>query len=92
MSISYRPLAGLLRGQPRQTTAITLTIAEVEVLLGVALPQEAWTRPWWLAGVPPGEVRPWLEAGWRVTCTALQATPPTVTFTRRAAGAVRRGS
>ncbi len=84
MSLSYQPLVDFLRGQSRQTTAVTLTIAAVEALLRVALPQEAWTRSWWLVGVPPGEVRPWLEAGWRVTRTALQAAPPTVTFARRA--------
>jgi hypothetical protein len=88
----YQPLLDRLRSQPRRTTTVTLTLAELAALLGASLPPEAWTRAWWLARVPPGEVHPWVEAGWRVTRTALQTIPPTVTFARRAVPAARRAS
>src|SRR5215211_2272314 len=84
MPTSYQPLVDFLSRQPPETTTVTLTLAEVEGLLGVPLPEGAWTRLWWLAGGPPGVVRPWVAVGWRVTRTSLQTTPTTVTFARRA--------
>jgi hypothetical protein len=72
MPISYQPLADFLAAQPPATATVTLTIAEVEALVGTPLPVSAWARTWWSTarqGRTAGE-RPWVAVGWRVAGTA----------------------
>ena len=84
MPSPYQPLADYLAAQPPATMRITLTLPEVEAVVGSALPASAWTQMWW-SNARPGhwaEVRPWVAAGWRVSGTAMRSAPPTVTFAR----------
>jgi hypothetical protein len=80
----YQPLADYLAAQPAATATITLTIAEVEAVVGAPLPAAVWTRTWWSKARPgrQREARPWLTAGWRVARLSLRTATPTVTFAR----------
>ena len=82
----YDPLGAYLAGQPPAVAAVRLSFAELEAILGAALPRSAQTRTFWknAEGEPrvPAHVRAWRRAGWRVAGHALRATPPTVTFVR----------
>ncbi len=42
----YQPLADYLAAQPPETVRITLTLPEVEAVVGSALPASAWTQMW----------------------------------------------
>jgi hypothetical protein len=86
MPSSYQPLVDYLAGRPPSTPTVTLTLPEIEQVLGRALPAGASTHAWWTA--PRGwdrQPRPWLVAGWRVAGVAMRTVPPTVTFARVAA-------
>ncbi len=78
----YEPLRLHLAAQPGEE--LTLTFAELEVLLGTPLPDEAWLRTWWTntPGVP--QARAWLRAGWRVHWVRRSGDEAAVTFTRSA--------
>ena len=80
----YQPLADYLAALAPETATVTLTLPEVEAVVGSALPASAWTQMWW-SNARQGhwaEVRPWVAAGWRVSGTAMRSAPPTVTFAR----------
>ncbi len=85
MPSPYAPLATLLANQPLGTATVTLTLAEIEVVLGRAVPVSAWARGWWLGTKDKGRPRPWVAAGWRVTQVSMRQVPPTVTFARASA-------
>jgi hypothetical protein len=85
----YAPLAAFLTAQPPTAPTVTLTLPEVEQLLGRPLPAGAWARTWWQG--QKGRGRPWLAAGWRVAGTAMRLATPTVTFVRVVAAAPVRG-
>jgi hypothetical protein len=78
----YAPLTAFLRAQPPETTSVVLTLADVEAIIGEALPRTAAARVWWYPGrsraVPPA----WIIAGWAVTQTTMRTATPTITFTR----------
>ena len=78
----YEPLRVHLAAHPGEE--LTLTFAELETLLGAALPDEAWLRTWWsnTPGVP--QARAWLRAGWRVHWVRRRGDEAAVTFTRAA--------
>ncbi len=63
MPSSYVPLAALLTSQPPATLTVTLTLAEIEQVIGRALPAAAWTRGWWQSTKDKGRPRPWVAAG-----------------------------
>jgi hypothetical protein len=87
MISSYAPLATFLTNQPPERTTVTLTLAEVEQVLGRALPVGAWARGWW-RGTHDGErPRPWVAVGWQVAAVAMRIAMPTVTFARRVTAA-----
>ena len=48
----YRPLADYLAAQPAATTTVTLTLAEIEALLGKRLPLSARSHGWWRRQAP----------------------------------------
>ena len=77
----YAPLAAFLRGQSPPTTMMTLTLAEIEQIIGQSLPAGASTQTWW-SPTREGARRPWVAAGWRVAGTAMRIARPTVTFVR----------
>jgi hypothetical protein len=84
----YVPLTAYLRAQPPEVSSVTLTLAEVEAIIGAPLPRSAVTagRSWWTNAPVQPQSRAWRSAGWVVA--ALQrrggGPPPlwTVTFTR----------
>ena len=77
----YDPLVAYLAARP--VDAVTLTLAEIEAIVGAPLPPTAYRPSFWVNS-PQGVfgVRPWLRAGWRVVRTDLHARPPAVTFVR----------
>ncbi len=83
MPSPYQRLADYLAAQPPETVELTLTIAEVEAMVGAPLPVSAWSGRWW-SNKPYGrwEVRPWVTAGWRVAHLSMRTVTPTVTFAR----------
>jgi hypothetical protein len=77
----YVPLTAYLAARP--VDEVTLTLAEVEQIIGAPLPVSARQRNYW-TNSRQGlfRVRPWLAAGWCVTTAAMRVLPPTVTFAR----------
>ena len=79
----YDPLAAYLAALPVETTTVTLTLAEIEALIGAPLPASAWLPSWWVnAAVGQPQVRAWSAAGRRAVQLHLRQTPPSVTFVR----------
>jgi hypothetical protein len=83
----YAPLAAFLTELPPETMTVTVTLAEIEQLIGRPLPRAAATRTWWQLRHDRERLRPWVVAGWRVAHTAMRTVPPTVTFVRMGVGA-----
>jgi len=82
----YRPLAAYLAAQPADVAEVTLTLAELERVVGAPLSRGVAERAWWanMRRMPSSQSRAWLGAGWRVDALALRADPPIVTFVRDA--------
>jgi hypothetical protein len=83
----YAPLAAFLTALPPETTMVTVTLEEIEQMIGRPLPRAAATRTWWQIRHDRERLRPWVVAGWRVVHTAMRIVPPTVTFVRMGMGA-----
>jgi hypothetical protein len=81
MQISYAPLAAFLTAQSPGTATVTLSLPEIEVILGTPLARGASTSAWW---VHPNRHRSpgWLAAGWVVRRAGMRTMPSTVTFAR----------
>lgn len=62
-SRKYEPLAYYLATVAGDE--VTLTLAEIEQVLGAALLAVAWTQRWWLSTRGHGWSYPWVTAGWR---------------------------
>jgi len=75
----YAPLTQFLAAQSRDRVA--LSFAQIEAILGTALPPSAYTRRWWARGPDLVQTRAWLRAGWRVGSVSLPEQQ--VTFVRR---------
>ena len=82
MATDYGPLAAYLAAQPPETTSITLTLPEIEDILGEALPRQAGTAMWWSNTPQFRHARVWMGAGWFVTARSMRTTPATITFAR----------
>jgi hypothetical protein len=70
-----------LTGWLRNPTAIVLTFAEIERIIGATLPQAARRhRPWWgnEKNARSRQCRSWLDAGWEVD--SVDEGAETVTF------------
>ena len=84
----YDPLGAYLAGQPPAVVELTLTLAELEAILGAALPRSAREGSFWGNAVNeprvPAHVRAWRRAGWRVA--AFERASAAVTFVRAPAG------
>ena len=80
----YEPLRRYLLTVPSAT--VTLTFADLETLLGSALPASAGTRAWWYQQAPPR--RAWEAAGWRLS--RADRSQQRVTFVREGRAAVVR--
>ena len=83
MPTRYQPLGDYLAALSPETTTLTLTLLEIEALLGAPLPASARGRQWWVnQWSESSQARVWRRAGWRVAGHALRAVPPAVTFER----------
>ncbi len=76
----YQPLYDHLMTQA--SDEVTLSLRDIEALIGVPLPPIAGTRNWWSNSVKLRYTRAWLGAGWRVASGAFRIADPTVTFER----------
>ena len=80
----YQRLADYLTEQ--SADEVTLSFAEIEALVGAALPTSAYLRDWWRnKGVHRGASRSWRAAGWEVATFTRRAGERWVTFRRRPA-------
>ena len=80
----YRPLADYLAVLPAETTAVTLTLAAIEAILGRPLPRQAWAATWRANTPRYGHALAWMRAGWYVTARSFRAAEPAITFARDA--------
>jgi hypothetical protein len=62
----YGPLVASLVALPPETASVTLTLAEVEAIIGAPLPPSARTRAWWWHAAHARQPRAWHRVGWRV--------------------------
>ena len=76
----YGLLGDYLTAQPGDT--VTLSLSEVETIIGEPLPPMAGTRVWWMGRRTSRQSRAWGAAGWRVVSVAFRVAAPTVTFKR----------
>lgn len=78
----YAPLALYLQGLPVHQPRVTLTLDQIEAILGTELPPTARRHRSWWANDSVGHVQSqqWLEVGWRVS--DLNLSNNQVTFTR----------
>ncbi len=80
----YDPLAAYLAGLAADE--VMLTFAEIEAILGTALPPSARAMPFWVNATDrsrrPAQARAWRRAGWQAAHIDLRDDPPTVTFAR----------
>ena len=76
----YQPLADALERQ--STSTVTLTLAEIEVLLGLPLPPSARTRAWWMDRPERGYHRLLAPLGWTVSEVRRRHGVQSVTFVK----------
>ena len=82
----YQRLADYLAAQSADEVA--LSFAEVEALVGAALPTSAYLRYWWRGyGATYRAGQAWRAAGWEATTLTRRADEWRVTFRRRPAAA-----
>ena len=78
----YQRLADYLTEQ--SADEVTLSFAEVEALVGAALPTSAYLRDWWRnKGTRQIAAQPWRVAGWEAVALTPRAGEWRVTFRRR---------
>ena len=82
MPAKYDALVRYLRAQPGDR--VTLTLPEIEAIIGSPLPAGARQRRWWLLPYPSSHMlRPLVQAaGWRVVLDGFWGRTPAVTFVR----------
>jgi hypothetical protein len=63
----YDPLADYLRSLPESEREHTISLGEIEQILGVSLPHSARAdRSWWANTQHYTQARRWMSAGWRI--------------------------
>jgi hypothetical protein len=92
----YVPLAHFFRSQPPDVTRVTLTLGEVEAIIGAPLPRSAYTqgRGWWSNLHYRSHTWAWRSLGWRVLSVERQPGGIgqwTATFTRAASARDAQG-
>jgi hypothetical protein len=80
-SLKYIRLAAYLAGQPSSIDRMTLTLAEIEEVVGAKLPGNSRFPSWWRNDDRKMHSRAWLAAGWEVE--AMRAQDSEVVFQRR---------
>jgi hypothetical protein len=78
----YVLLAAHLAAQPPEMVSVTLTLAEIEAILGEPLPRGAVTRQWWYNTRNKGLMPVSMTARWQVAQVMVRTGNRTVTFTR----------
>ena len=79
-SLKYIRLAAHLAGQPAHVRRLTMTIPEIETLIGAQLPSNSRFPSWWRNDERKMHSRAWLAAGWEVA--EVTGPEPTVAFVR----------
>ncbi len=81
MPAKYAPLARYLAAQSGDR--VTLTLAEIEAIIGASLPAGVRQRQWWVSTPARRTLRPLVQAaGWRMALDGFWGRTPTVTFVR----------
>lgn len=80
-SLKYIRLAAYLAGQPASVDRMTLTLAEIENVVGAKLPGNSRFPSWWRNNERKMHSRAWLAAGWEVE--KMRAQESEVVFLRR---------
>ena len=81
----YQPLADYLAAQ--HADEVRLSFAQIEAIVGSALPTSAYLRGWWWSkGAKRLAAQPWRAVGWEAALTR-RADERRVTFRRRPADA-----
>ena len=65
-SLKYIRLAAYLADQPTSVALLEMTVAEIESVVGEALPSNARFPSWWRNDDRRMHARAWLTAGWVV--------------------------
>jgi hypothetical protein len=65
-SLKYIQLAAFLAAQPQSVDELTMTLHEIEELIGETLPANARFPSWWRNDQHRMHSRAWLTAGWQV--------------------------
>jgi hypothetical protein len=65
-SLKYIQLAAYLAARPSSMDEITMTLSEIEELIGETLPGNARFPSWWRNDEHRMHSRAWLTAGWKV--------------------------
>jgi hypothetical protein len=81
-SLKYIRLAAYLAGQPPTLNRLTMSLSEIEDLVGIGLPENARFPSWWRNDDRRMHSRAWMVAGWRVE--DMRTADHTVVFSRRA--------
>lgn len=76
----YDPLGGYLEHQ--RTDRVTLTLTEIETILGTSLPALATWSPFWSNYEGNYVARAWRRVGWRVAKAHRTPAVAAVTFVR----------
>jgi hypothetical protein len=80
-SLKYIRLAAYLAAQPDDVDTLSMSLAEVEEIVGASLPANSRFPSWWRNEGRRMHSRAWLAAGWEVR--EMSSTEGTVVFTRR---------
>jgi hypothetical protein len=79
-SLKYIRLAAYLADQPAAVASLTLTVSEIEEIIGETLPPGARFPSWWRNDQHRAHSRAWLTAGWEAA--GMDRTAATVEFIR----------
>lgn len=80
-SLKYIRLAAYLAGQPEEVVALTMTLEQIEGIIGAELPANARFPSWWRNDGRRMHSRAWVAAGWEVS--EMRSGDARVLFSRR---------
>jgi hypothetical protein len=80
-SLKYIRLAAYLAGQPDDVTTLSMTLGQIEEIIGARLPANARFPSWWRNDARRMHSRAWLAAGWEVR--EMRSGASQVLFSRR---------
>jgi hypothetical protein len=80
-SLKYIRLAAWLAGRPESVDDLTMSLADVEEIVGAQLPAGARFPSWWRNDDRRMHSRAWMSAGWEVL--EMSAGESTVRFARK---------